>query len=1377
MFRHVIREQLKVPAKIDYLGELRDFVTKVGRRHGFSERIINAFKLSIDEAATNIIKHAYRDYDGDITIRAIVKKNSLTIVLIDQGKYFDPRQVGDPDLKRYVEIGKKGGLGIFIMRRLLDEIDYRKTEEGNELWMVKYRDAAQKKKKLTVSTIPLGLKARYWLVSVSIFTLFLALAYLYFFFRQEKIILDEFLDRGRRAASVLASDVANNLSQLPGEILQQLIDTGSSETAVLLAAENPIQIILSSEYRDIMYDALVVDPSGGILASASLFSGDESGHMLLETFQVPPEAELIRPGIYLLTTPSNDRVLNLLYPVSDPQKNHLCDVHFQMRWDQIHQEIVKARFNYLNLAILIWIIGSAGFFLLIYIVMNPFRRLQQWVKVMGQPGVVEEMDIDSSTEVGEIAKAFSDITIKLRESQANLAEQERLQKEMQVAQEIQQTLLPSEFPKIEGYELSSYYAAAKEVGGDYYDFVEVDKDTLGVVVGDVSGKGVPGSLIMTMIRTALRTEARGIKDAAEVLSRVNDFIVNDMKKGMFVTLFYVIIDSKRRRINYASAGHNPMILYRASRNKTYYLNPRGFPIGISLPDKELFRKSIESDTLALKEDDILLVYTDGITEAMNGKRHLYGEERFLQTIRKHGELPVTEFIDRLHEELLSFTEGSPQNDDITLVAIKEKTSAEKVEYTRAKKAFELIQSGEPIKEACEEARISTYAYYNKYKEQFEKEGVESFTLSEEDQIEAKHLSIEEKTKIYDVVLRFPEYGPKRIAEELNTERYSFAVISVAKIYEELVHARLNTKELREAFIARGGKKRRIKPPGTPMLTLDGQVIIKRPGFERSEESIESKSPAEDSPTPRRSAPTRKIIDGTGDEQEIRPKLPLSSAPPQDFTEEKKLDVLSLGANDIFTMPLEDLFDKRNVVAPVKSLEKSDEEAIPEFEDAFEFAETETEQVDEQSILHEESDDLFADQELEYAEDTAKDFKAGLQQGDDEESPEADPDLDLFDEFDYAAEQTNTTDLVLHQPPLPETSQLEKEYNETIDKLAGQENSLFDLLESAAAIREDGLSDDFEELSDLDIARQHLDKKVEDEEREFVELVQNGGGLTEPQPQEDDTLDGQPIEDVEILSESESTILDEPQLNEPFDEFLEMEEENGLITAEGELDSEILAKLRERYETEQDKPARGETDHANAPWEIKEVSKPEQSPVSRGHLSYEDLAAMMDDGKSIFEEEDDEFNDILRAALVKVDKRNNQQRKFNLPSKAPVAQSPINENSLNRAIQHYEEKNYDQAIALFEQLLQKNPNNVTVHHFLGNAYFRKKRYSKASQQYEKVLTIDPQNADAFENLGVIYANQGDFSHAIRHWENLLRIAPHRKDIRDSIRRAKKHLEQL
>jgi len=131
MFKRVIKEEHRVPADVNYLGELRDFITRTGRKYGVAERLINAFKLAIDESGTNIIRHAYRDWEGFITIRMIIRDNNVTVSMIDQGHRFDPRSVRDPDLNRYVEIGKKGGLGIFIIRRVIDKIDYRKTVEGN----------------------------------------------------------------------------------------------------------------------------------------------------------------------------------------------------------------------------------------------------------------------------------------------------------------------------------------------------------------------------------------------------------------------------------------------------------------------------------------------------------------------------------------------------------------------------------------------------------------------------------------------------------------------------------------------------------------------------------------------------------------------------------------------------------------------------------------------------------------------------------------------------------------------------------------------------------------------------------------------------------------------------------------------------------------------------------------------------------------------------------------------------------------------------------------------------------------------------------------------------------------------------------------------
>lgn len=900
MFKDVIKEQLKVPAHIDYLADLRDFVTRIGKRHGFSDKIINAFKLAIDEAGTNIIRHAYRDRGGDgfITIRALVKKNSLTICLIDQGKFFDPQRVKDPDLQRYVDIGKKGGLGIFIMRKLMDEIDYRRTEEGNELRLTKTREQERSKSKLhvpvakAVKGIPATLKAKYWIRTSAVITAVVGLGYLYFFLRVDFLIRQEVLARLTETANL----IKNNL--LADD--ETLLDYSGSKIAGSIN-------VAYGERKDFLYDVIVVDTTNFITAHTDINRAYKSFD------EMPAKREIVARDISLYRTKvigqrgkvSDKQIYDHFTPIVNSRINlNYGFLHVRVLMEYADHRIGKRRAADGTLALTILLLSYAGTMVLIYIVMNPFRKLADWVGTLGHGGEVsDDMDIDNSTAVGEIAQAFSDITVKFRESQKNLAEQERLQKEMQVAQEIQQALLPSDFPDLEGYELASHYEAAKEVGGDYYDFVEVDKDTLGIVVADVSGKGVPGSLVMTMIRTALRTEARGLRDAAEVLSRVNDFVMGDMKKGMFVTIFYVIIDSKRRRVNYASAGHNPMILYRASSNRTYYLNPRGFPIGIQLHEKDLFRKSIESDTIQLAEDDILVLYTDGITEAMNSRRELFGEERLMQCIRECGGMRVVPFVEKLKEEIHSFTEGDVQYDDITVVAIREETSPEKEELRRAREAHRLIAEGKSIREACEAVGITTYAYYNKYKREFEEKGLDNYSIDAEVSVEAKHIAIEDKTKIFDIIKNHPEYGAKRISEELNTEKYGFTVISESKVYDELVRSRLNTRQLREAFVARGGRHRRpMKPPGTPMLTLDGKIIIDHD--RRLEEKPETAAEVEEIPPPR----PREGLRRPAAPKPPAPVPPLRkpTAPPR--RSRVDLSDIEIDAKALFT-PLEELLDR------------------------------------------------------------------------------------------------------------------------------------------------------------------------------------------------------------------------------------------------------------------------------------------------------------------------------------------------------------------------------------------------------------------------------------------------------------------------------------
>lgn len=1366
MFRTVAKEELRVPGRVEYLGELRDFVTRVGKKYGFSERIINAFKLSIDEAATNIIKHAYRDWEGDVTLRVVAKKDSLTMVLIDQGKYFDPRQVNSPDLQRYVEIGKKGGLGIFIMRRLLDHIEYRKSEEGNELWMVKNRDE-EKKKKISITSIPITLKMRYWLFSLAIFTaIFTAIAFFIFANRKQQV-LNDFIRTGRLACETLEDYIIHYWKSpvIEPDVYYAFKQMGSKELGIIDGALDGIKDLHTSEaYGDIAKEIIITNNRNLLIASSD---STKAERIWLDStlVYVPEDAKMIQEfdnsSVFLFDDESGDRIIDVVWPILDDDKTKLADTHFRIDYSLIKREINKYARGFIGELLLIWAIVSASLFLLIYVMMTPFKRLQTWVKRLSEPGVAEEMDIDASTEIGAIAQAFHHVTAQLRKSQVDLAEQERLQQEMHIAKQIQQTLLPADFPEIEGYDISSFYAAAKDVGGDFYDFVEVDKDTLGVAVADVSGKGVPGAFVMTMIRTALRSEARGVKDAAEVLSKVNEFVVNDIRKGMFVTLFYVIIDSKRRRLNFASAGHNPMILHRPSKNKTYYLNPHGFPIGISLPDKDLFRNSIQSDTIALAEDDILLVYTDGVTEAMNPKRRLFGEERFLRQIRECGKQKADEFVESLKKELNTFTEGSEQSDDITLVAIKEKMSAERVEYNRAVRAYKLMAEGVGIKEACREAGISTYSYYQKYKEKFDSIGVGNYTATtEEDQIEAKHLSIEEKNKIFDVIRRFPGYGAKRIADELATERYEFTEIPASRIYEELIRSRLNTRELRVAFIERGGKRKRIKPPGTPMMTIDGKIIMNRTQFDEVVDEVEEKPPVVEEVIKEASAP----------EPERRP-AEQEEQPDRESEELSMPNVYAMDKMTLLTAPLEDIFEKRPVDEDVQDSEKIPltNEEIPQeelvddeedFDSLFGF-------VEEEAFSGSADNESFAQKNLDA--DFEKDKLTVVQ---DDKFIEYDD-----DDFNTSDEMRQIEDALSHE-------------HSDLEALSNYQEDEFDEFGFDFALAE---ADKPAEDADDEDAKHNYENEViaqgnhSDDDKEILDLNKELDDFAVDTTFAEDDFDDDKLFTFFAADSSEESknngnngkqgeeLLSESyDFADPFEEFLELEDEYGLIGSDGDLDQEIGEQLLEPDNHFAD-------DQNDMTPDLEKVLDfaDDSDDDAKNHavderLSLDRLVSASNNDEEFFVQHDDEFDELLKDALSNDGKI--QQLLQQNSTEHEKEQNDIIEFELKEALQLYRTSHFDDAIEKLENLAERFPHDHRAHSLLGNAYFREEKFEKASSEYERVIDLDPMNEKACENLAIAYAKQGELEKAIYHWERLLNLTPDRMDVRLSIQRAKTFLEK-
>src|SRR5918995_699387 len=240
-------------------------------------------------------------------------------------------------------------------------------------------------------------------------------------------------------------------------------------------------------------------------------------------------------------------------------------------------------------------------------------------------------------------------------------ERERVEQELQVARSIQQASLSKEVPQLEGWQIAPLYRPAREVGGDFYDFLELDDGHLGLVVGDATGKGVPAALVMASARSMLRAVAQASESPGDVLARVNDPLAADIPPNMFVTCFYAILDPKSGHLAYANAGHDLPYLHRDG--ETEELRARGMPLGL-MPGM-----SYEEGEVSLREGNCVLFYSDGLVEAHNRKGEMFGFPRLQALIAEHGEERSLE--DFLMEELYSFVgEGWEQEDNITLLTLE-----------------------------------------------------------------------------------------------------------------------------------------------------------------------------------------------------------------------------------------------------------------------------------------------------------------------------------------------------------------------------------------------------------------------------------------------------------------------------------------------------------------------------------------------------------------------------------------------------------------------------------------------------------------------------------------------------------------------------------
>ena len=305
---------------------------------------------------------------------------------------------------------------------------------------------------------------------------------------------------------------------------------------------------------------------------------------------------------------------------------------------------------------------------------EPIHQLSDGVREISTGDLNKKLEIKTGDEIESLAVSFNAMTSELQTYIANLtrvtADKERIATELNVASNIQQAMLPNIFPPFPDRREFDLYAtmhAAKEVGGDFYDFYLLDDDHLMVTIADVSGKGVPAALFMVISKTILKNCALApdsTENPALVLMRANRQLSQNNDEFMFVTMFAAVIDLKTGRMIYVNGGHNPPLVRRNGRYE-YLKLERSCALGIN----ELV--TFEQKSLTLEAGDVLFLYTDGVTEAMDVEGNQYSDERLLDRLNAlDGSSTVEEIISSVSADLKAHVSGAEQSDDVTMLALK-----------------------------------------------------------------------------------------------------------------------------------------------------------------------------------------------------------------------------------------------------------------------------------------------------------------------------------------------------------------------------------------------------------------------------------------------------------------------------------------------------------------------------------------------------------------------------------------------------------------------------------------------------------------------------------------------------------------------------------
>ncbi len=284
-----------------------------------------------------------------------------------------------------------------------------------------------------------------------------------------------------------------------------------------------------------------------------------------------------------------------------------------------------------------------------------------------------KIPIRSHDQLGELAVQFNEMTNDIEDLLAQKQEKERLEQELKIARKIQMSLLPQGPLLMPGLALTAHCEPAREVGGDYYDFLPLDEHRVGILIADVSGKGTSAALYMAELKGLMLSLSELYRSPRQLLIEANRIISHHLDARSFITMTYAVVDVRARTLTYARAGHCPLIYLpgpHAAVRRVRILAPDGLVLGLKIDNGEMFERLLQEDSLPLGPGDLFVLFTDGISEAMNTMDECFGETRLGELVEEHGHMPFEELRERILREIRAFVGTAPQHDDMTMLLLK-----------------------------------------------------------------------------------------------------------------------------------------------------------------------------------------------------------------------------------------------------------------------------------------------------------------------------------------------------------------------------------------------------------------------------------------------------------------------------------------------------------------------------------------------------------------------------------------------------------------------------------------------------------------------------------------------------------------------------------